>query len=149
MFYVECVFSFVQVSFNQQYDLTWARFMQRYNVATQNKDIRLEYENGRSQDVCIIFFHWKILLLSLCMTGLSLWRIDAHHMDLLLLTCSIDFVYTVICHFKRRFVSMWYIFYHLKFWKVSEYGLYQDKSHKEKIQFHSVTQVYVSKGAYS
>ena len=57
MFYVECVFSFVQVSFNQQYDLTWARFMQRYNVATQNKDIRLEYENGRSQDVCIIFFH--------------------------------------------------------------------------------------------
>ena len=60
MFYVELLFPFVQVSFNQQYDLAWARFMQRYNVATQNKDIRLEYENGKSQDVCIVILNKDI-----------------------------------------------------------------------------------------
>ena len=28
--------------------------MQRYNANGQNKDIRLEYENGRNKDVCIV-----------------------------------------------------------------------------------------------
>ena len=59
----------VQVSFNQRYDLTWARFMQRYNIADQNKDIRMEYENGRNQTVCIIIvtarsFHIRPFFLS-------------------------------------------------------------------------------------
>ena len=51
--FVILVSSCLQVTFSKQYELTWGRFMQKYEADGQIENIRLDFENEQSQNVRI------------------------------------------------------------------------------------------------